>query len=155
MQMLNNPEYCSIDITWIETLTSFFEMIKKKGEDQYFHPHAFNKKKAEQLGYYKGNDLYFLQTSKYEICGYGMLRGWDEGYSVPSLGIIIHPDYRGKGLGKKFMTFLHNQAKQKGAKQIALKAYPGNKSAIALYKKMGYIFKKKKEGQLPGYLKLT
>ncbi len=152
--MPDRLHYCSIDIGWIEKLTSFFERIKKKGEDKYFHPHSFDKKQVEQLGDYKGNDLYFLQTYENAICGYGMLRGWDEGYRVPSLGIIIHPDHRGKGLGEKFMVFLHNQAKQKGAKQICLKAYPGNKSAISLYKKMGYLFDGEKEGQLSGYIKL-
>ena len=147
-------QFSSIDSTWVERLTFFFEMIKKKGEDQYFHPHSFNKKKAEQLGAYKGNDLYSLQVCENEICGYGMLRGWDEKYSVPSLGIIIHPDYRGKGLGKNFMSYLHNQARQKGAKQICLKVYPGNKSAILLYKKLGYVFDGEKDGQFFGNIKL-
>ena len=87
-------QYCPVDAISTDKLTSFFELIKNKKEDKYFHPHPFNKKKAEELVNYKGNDLYFLQTSENIICGYGMLRGWDEGYPVPSLGIIIHPDYR-------------------------------------------------------------
>jgi len=144
-------QYCSIDVSWIDRLTSFFELIKNRKDDQYFHPHPFNKEKAEELGHYKGEDLYFIQISENEICGYGMLRGWDEGYLVPSLGVIIHPDYRGKGLGKKFLVFLHDQARKKGAKQICLKVYPDNKGAIALYSKMGYVFSGSEQGQLIGY----
>ena len=86
--MQDKIQYCPVDSISTDKLTSFFELIKSKGEDKYFHPHLFNKKKAEELGNYKGNDLYFLQISGTEICGYGMLRGWDEGYPVPSLGII-------------------------------------------------------------------
>jgi ribosomal-protein-alanine N-acetyltransferase len=147
-------QYCLIDITWIDKLICFFEMIKSKREDTYFHPHPFDKLKAEELGHYKGNDLYFLQTREGQLLGYGMLRGWDEGFPTPSLGIMIHPDHRGEGLGEQFMDFLHEQAEQKGAKKIRLKVYPENKGAIALYKKKGYVFFDVKDGQLPGYVKL-
>ena len=152
--MPDKIQYCPVDVKWIDQLASFFELIKSKRDDKYFHPHPFNKKKAEELGNYTGKDLYFLQTNENEICGYGMLRGWDEGYPVPSLGIIIHPDYKGRGLGKKFMDILHDRARQKGAKQIRLKVYLENKSAIALYKNMGYVFCRHKQDQLSGCAKL-
>ncbi len=152
--MQDKIQYCSIDVSWIKRLASFFELIKNKKEEQYFHPHPFNRAKAEEVCHYKGHDLYFIQTNENEICGYGMLRGWDEGYSVPSLGIITHPAYRGKGLGERFMNFLHDQARHKGAKQIRLTVYSVNVGAIALYKKMGYTFSDLKKGQFLGYAKL-
>ncbi len=152
--MPDKIQYYSINVSWIDRLASFFELIKNRKDDQYFHPHPFNKEKAKELGHYKDKDLYFLQTVESEICGYGMLRGWDEGYSVPSLGMIIHPDYRGKGLAEEFMAFLHDCARQKGAKQICLKVYPKNKAAIALYTKMGYFFSGLEQGQLAGCVRL-
>jgi len=44
-----------------------------------------------------------------------MLRGWDEGYETPSLGIAVHPDARGLGLARTFMGFLHAAASFQGA----------------------------------------
>jgi ribosomal-protein-alanine N-acetyltransferase len=142
--------YYRIDTTWIDQLTLFFENIHTTGNDTCFHPHPFNKEKAQELGHYKGCDLYFVQTMEKEICGYGMLRGWDDGYKVPSLGIYIHMDHRGKGLGEIFMVFLHEQARKKDAQKIRLKVYPENIGAVHLYQKLGYSFSGNEHGQLIG-----
>jgi ribosomal protein S18 acetylase RimI-like enzyme len=146
----NEIEYHSVDIAWVDRLALFFEILTTQGADKYFHPHPFDRTTAEKRGHYKGHDLYFVQTIGEEICGYGMLRGWDEGYSIPSLGIIVHPEYRGKGVGKNFLLFLHEQAKEKGAEKIRLKVYPENSLAIRLYEKFGYVFSGKEQGQLIG-----
>jgi len=150
----NKIQYCRVDTLWIDQLTSIFESIHACGSDKYFHPHPFDKKTAQELCRYKGRDLYFIQTMEKEICGYGMLRGWDEGYTIPSLGIIIHSDHRGRGLGEKFMVFLHEQARKKRAKKIRLKVYPENLSAINLYKKLNYSFVGKEDGQLLAWVEL-
>ncbi|CCK81696.1 GNAT family N-acetyltransferase [Desulfobacula toluolica] len=152
--MRNKIQYCRIDTTWTDQLTSFFERIHTNSQDKYFHPHPFDQKKAQELCCYTGFDLYYVQTIETKICGYGMLRGWDQGYKIPSLGIIIHSDYRGRGLGKKFMKFLHEQAGKKGAKKIRLKVYPENLSAVNLYKKLEYSFLGKEEGQLLAFVEL-
>ena len=49
---------------------------------------------AKKIATYEGDDLYFLQIKDNEIAGYAMLRGWDEGYTIPSLGIALHPDFQ-------------------------------------------------------------
>ena len=148
--MPNEIQYHPVDIAWVDRLALFFEILKSQGEDTYFHPHPFDRATAEKRGHYKGHDLYFVQTIGDEICGYGMLRGWDEGYSIPSLGVIVHPEYRGKGVGEKLLLFLHEQAGKKGAKKIRLKVYSENSAAIRLYEKLGYIFSNKEQGQLIG-----
>ncbi|WP_289023771.1 GNAT family N-acetyltransferase [Desulfobacter postgatei] len=146
--------YDPVGTACMDKLVSFFELVENRGDSRYFHPHPFDKKTAENVSRYMGLDLYFVQTMDKKICGYGMLRGWDEGYTVPSLGIIIHPDYRSRKLGEKFMEFLHEQARKKGADRILLKVYPENLSAIALYQKMGYVFSGRRDGQLLGYAQL-
>jgi ribosomal-protein-alanine N-acetyltransferase len=68
------------------------------------------------------------------------LRGWDEGYEIPSLGIAIHPDARSKGLGTTFMHFLHTAAQRKGSNRIRLRVHKENREAIAMYERFDYSF---------------
>ena len=75
-----------------------------------------------------------------KVIGYGMLRGWDEGYEVPFLGVAISPRKRGKGAGKLLIRFLHDVARNKKAQIIRLKVYKNNEVAIKMYKSLGYKF---------------
>ncbi len=86
------------------------------------------------------------------MAGYGMLRGWDEGYEIPSLGIAILPGYQRKGLGRLLMTHLHEVARQRGAKRIRLKVYARNAAAVSLYSSLGYKLEPIDGGQYLGVL---
>lgn len=152
--MRKNIEYVAVSQSWVKKLTQFFEDIVANEDDVYFHPHPLTYNSAKKIAAYEGNDLYFLQIKDNEITGYGMLRGWDEEYSIPSLGIVIHPHFRNQGLGRKFMRFLHNQAKAKGATKVRLKVYSNNAGAQQLYESLGYSFSDAENGQLIGYYEL-
>jgi [ribosomal protein S18]-alanine N-acetyltransferase len=135
-------------------LAEFFRKLDEAGDTRHFHPHPFTDEEAEKLSCYSGQDLYCVLVAGRQILGYGMLRGWDEGYQVPSLGIALHPAARGAGLGRMLMHFLHAAAKRRGAARIRLKVYPDNLPAITLYKSLGYIFAAEEEGQLVGHIDL-
>ncbi len=134
----------------VDKLASFFLSLQRNSDENYFHPHPLTTSEAENITMYTGNDLYFVQHIDAKICGYGILRGWDEGFLVPSLGIAIHPKYRGKGLGLKFMEFLHEQAKNKGAHKVRLTVTKSNVSAIKMYQKIGYVLNSHDENTLVG-----
>lgn len=89
---------------------------------------------------YEGQDLYLAAVQNREVIGYGMLRGWDAGYEIPSLGIIIAPEARGTGLGALLMHYMHHLAKLQGAARVRLKVYPENQQALSMYRKLGYVF---------------
>jgi [ribosomal protein S18]-alanine N-acetyltransferase len=114
--------------------------IVQCGLDRSFHPHPFTKEEAALRAHYQGKDYYCARIEGEDIVGYGMLRGWDSGYVVPSLGIGVLPDYQGRGIGRALMTHLHNTARQRGATKIRLKVYADNFHAISLYRSMGYEF---------------
>lgn len=130
-------------------LYDFFSDVKKDYDK--FHPHDLGYKEALHICNYNGKDLYYAVTSsnskenptginnfEVSILAYGLLRGWDDGYDVPSLGICLSPKARGKGISKMFMHFLHSAAKYNGAKQVRLKVYKNNIPAVNLYKSLGY-----------------
>lgn len=143
-----------VDETLEQPLAEFFRDLKKGGDDKHFHPHPLTDEEAKRRCQYSGKDLYYVLTESDKILGYAMLRGWDEGYEVPSLGIVLHPSVRATGLGKLLIHFLHAAARRKGASKVRLKVYPDNTTAVALYKKFGYTFHAEQDGQLVGFIDL-
>lgn len=139
---------------WADGLAAFFAAIREAG-DCHFRPHPFTPEFAQTLSCYQGMDLYYVLVGSSKVVGYGMLRGWDEGYQIPSLGIAIHPEYRGKHFGGLMMGFLHAAARFHGARRVRLKVYAENESALAMYRKLGYRFDLPMDkGQLVGVLEL-
>lgn len=134
-------------------VAEFFARLERDQEAKDFHPHPFTPDEAVRLCAYEGTDYYCVMISGVgDIVAYGMLRGWDAGYTVPSLGIAVCSSYRGFGFGRKMMNHLHQVAASKGANRIRLRVYPKNTRAIHLYQSMGYQFLQELEqGQLVGY----
>lgn len=139
---------------WGDGLLRFLEDLRRAGDDEYFMPHEFTRQAVDNLCQHEGEDLYFVLAEGMRIVGYGMLRGWDEGYAVPSLGIAIHPDARRSGLGRALMAFLHAAAMRHGATRVRLRVSPANAKAIALYTSLGYVFGNEEEGLSVGMIDL-
>ncbi len=136
-------------------LAEFFAALVEAGDDEKFHPHPFTAAAAAERVRYQGKDVYCVAVEGERVLGYGMLRGWDEGYEVPSLGIAIHPSARGIGLGRALMLYLHTEARRRGAPRIRLKVYPENTVAVDLYRSLGYEFSAVEQEQLVGFKSLT
>lgn len=62
-------------------------------------------------------------------------------------GVAIHPDYFGKGFGKKMMLEIINICKIKSVSRVELSVDTHNLKAIKLYKSVGFT----KEGILKNY----
>src|SRR3989344_5517929 len=92
---------------WKGPLADFFSALRKAGDEKWFHPHPLNAEEADKIANYRGMDLYYVLVNARQILAYGILRGWDEGYEVPSLGVAVHPSERGSGIGLMMMHFLH------------------------------------------------
>ncbi|KTC85433.1 MULTISPECIES: GNAT family N-acetyltransferase [Legionella] len=56
-----------------------------------------------------------------------------------SLGMGVLAPYRGKGIGKALIKGALEEAKRKGLTRIELTVRENNKSAIALYEKVGFV----------------
>jgi ribosomal-protein-alanine N-acetyltransferase len=147
-------EFCKLLPSLKSELAEFFRAFASSEGSHWFHPHPFTPEEANERCIYEGKDLYYVALGGGEVLAYAMLRGWDQGFAIPSLGIAVHPTVRGIGLGKAFMLFLHTAARLRGAKQIRLKVYPQNIVAVKLYEILGYRFGEKLDDQLVGYLDL-
>jgi ribosomal protein S18 acetylase RimI-like enzyme len=83
-------------------------------------------------------DIHVLGRASGEVVAFGMLRGWHEGYDVPSLGIAVRQDREGAGYGRVMMMALERLARDRGATQIRLRVHPDNLRARRLYDGLGY-----------------
>ena len=137
-------------------LVQFFDELAGSADEHFFHPHPFDAATAQQIAHYAGQDLYYGAVYKNCLMGYGMLRGWDAGYDVPSLGVAVHPQARGMGIGKLVMYFLHAAARCRGATQVRLKVHWENQVALTMYQRLGYVFEEEaaQDGQVVGLVAL-
>ncbi len=140
---------------WKQPLLAFLKTLEVTNEMEYFHPHPFTNDAVEKITKTAVDDLYYILAEGEDVLGYGMLRGWDEGYEIPSLGIAIHPRARGTGLGKFFMQFLSAAAKRKGATKVRLRVKLENIRAVKLYENLGYDLRSEEDGYLVGFLDLS
>jgi [ribosomal protein S18]-alanine N-acetyltransferase len=155
MQMdASHLECRKLTIEWKQSLMVLLNALGAS-DAEYFHPHPFTDEAIESIIHNVHQDLYYILAEGTNVLGYGMLRGWDEGYSVPSLGIAIHPRARGIGLGKAFMHFLSAAARRKGATRVRLRVKRGNTRAVKLYESLGYKFPFEEDGYLVGFLELS
>ncbi len=77
-----------------------------------------------------------LAEEEGKIYGYACLFSLFE--TAELLNIAVDTDYRGRGIGERLLTAIHDQAKERGAERILLEVRVSNAPAIALYKKHGY-----------------
>jgi [ribosomal protein S18]-alanine N-acetyltransferase len=86
-------------------------------------------------------DVHILGRLGGDVVAFGMLRGWHEGYAVPSLGIAVRRDLEGRGVGRAMMDALERSARERGADAIRLRVHPDNVRARRLYLARGYVDK--------------
>ncbi len=139
---------------WEEPLADFLTTLAENGDAKDFHPHPLDAEGASAVCRYAGVDLYYLLVEARRVLAYGMLRGWDEGFEVPSVGVAVRPDARGSGLGLLLMRFLHAAAARRGATAVRLRVRHDNEPAVQLYRSLGYVFVGEEREQLVGRLDL-
>jgi len=136
-------------------LADFFRRLVESDTERFFHPHGLDRGEAERRCNYLGEDEYFAVMSRGRVIGYCFLRGWDDGFVAPALGIAIDNEFQGRGIGRCVMNFLHTVARLRGAERIRLKVYPENGKALRLYRSLGYIFEGEEKAQMVGNIELA
>ena len=126
------------------TLAEIFTDIN----EAFFRPHPFNRDEARRIAGRTGRDTYALLVEGKRAVAYGLLRGWDEGYPVPSLGIAVRTSAQGRGLGRLMMAHLHAEAARRGATVVRLRVHPDNVKARRLYESLGYAYAGEDRGEL-------
>ena len=135
-------------------LGDFFRALDANGDGSLFYPHPLTEAEARRLCRHAGLDQYFVARAGNRIVGYGMLRGWDECYDVPSLGLAVHPEYRSQGVAGALLRGLVRQAKHRGARRLRLTVEASRTRFIVFFERHGFVFSALKPGRLVGMLEL-
>lgn len=123
---------------WESALQAFLQEIERNDGSRFFLPHPSDRQTLQKLASRTGRDIYCLMVEGQRVIGYGLLRGWDEGFDIPSLGVAIDARYRSGGLGAFLMSYLELMAARRAAKAVRLRVSKRNAAAISLYSARGY-----------------
>lgn len=121
-----------------EILARFFEENSRPEITRYFHPFPLTAETAHQIACVVHRDLYYIAVQEKEILGMCMLRGWDEGFDVPSFGIMVYRKFQGLGLGHRLVEFAISEARRLGCPSIRLSVYASNMHAIGIFTSFGF-----------------
>jgi GNAT superfamily N-acetyltransferase len=104
-----------------------------------FDPFPMAASSADRILAERKQDLYY---GAFDLDGsmvaMSMLRGWDEGYEVPSFGIVVGHGHQGRGLGSRLTAWTVEQARVKGAPAVRLTVYDDNPAARTIYQRLGF-----------------
>jgi ribosomal protein S18 acetylase RimI-like enzyme len=120
-----------LDQSNIDQLVDMFGAV-----DARLFPHATRDAALRFLE--EPEDIHVLGRVNGRVVAFGMLRGWAEGYDVPSLGIAIAAGEEGHGYGRALMNVLASLARGRGATRIRLRVAGDNIRAQRLYRSCGY-----------------
>lgn len=122
----------------IPLLTEFFKINNDKHTAHTFNPFPLTPASAQHI-LKNWTDEYYLGLFEYErMVVFTMLRGYAEGYEIPSFAILVGREYRGKGYGRKATKLTIEKAKELHASKVRLSVYDDNRAGINLYQRLGF-----------------
>ena len=77
---------------------------------------------AEEIALRPGDDRYFGAFIEGRLVGLSMLRGWNEGFDVPSFGIVVDPASHGHGIGSMLTDFTLERVPWLGSERVRLRS---------------------------------
>lgn len=109
-----------------------------KEYSKYFIPFTFDFETiSEILSKAKNDQVYGIYVEQ-NLAGFYMLRGFDEGYSIPSYGVWISEEYSNLGLSTFTLQHAITFCKLNSIKKLMLKVHPENLAAKHIYEKYGF-----------------
>lgn len=124
-----------------ESAKEISDLLQKENSEysKYFIPFEFDfqtiSNRMRNLHY----DTFWGIYVNGKLAGFYMLRGFDEGYEIPSYGVWISKEFSGKGLSKLTLQHAISYCKLNQIKEIMLKVHPDNVIAKKIYEDFGFI----------------
>jgi glycosyltransferase involved in cell wall biosynthesis/ribosomal protein S18 acetylase RimI-like enzyme len=121
-----------------EALARFLERNDVPAVTRHFHPFEMTAESADEVTQHAGEDWYFGAFVRGKLVGLSMLRGWNEGFDVPSFGIVVDSEWHGQGIGSLLTDFTLDRAPWLGSERVRLSVYASNERAHRMYVSRGF-----------------
>lgn len=127
-----------VTATDCEGLAAFFEQNNLPVVTRHFRPFPLTAEVAQEITGTSHRDQFYAAFVGQKIVGFTMLRGWDEGFDIPSFGVCVDLRHQGQGLGKRITKFAIAEAERLGCRSLRLTVYGSNERAFRLYQELGF-----------------
>jgi ribosomal protein S18 acetylase RimI-like enzyme len=119
-------------------LGALFEANNVPAVVDHFDPFPLTRATAAELTDPGRKDRFYGAFSDDRLVGFSMLRGWDEGFEVPTFGVFVDRHHHGSGIGSRLTDFTVNQARALASPCVRLSVYGTNKRAYSMYERRGF-----------------
>lgn len=135
-----NPKTLEIKKLITDNTKELAQLLQSADEDysQYFIPFTFDDETILRIISNAIKDQYYGIFVDSKLAGFYMLRGFDEGYSIPSYGVWISEKYVNRGLSTFSLQHAISFCKLNSIKKLMLKVHPENQAAKHIYEKYGF-----------------
>jgi GNAT superfamily N-acetyltransferase len=121
-----------------QALADLFEGNRVPAVGDFFDPFPLTAEEARRIALEPRLDAYFVASTDAELIAMSMLRGFDEGFAVPSFGIFVDHRHHGHGIGRRLTAWTVAEARRRGCATIRLSVYVSNTAALRLYRSLGF-----------------
>ena len=105
---------------------------------KYFIPFSFDLQTIKDRMENLKQDSFWGIFINYKLVGFYLLRGFDEGYEIPSYGVWISKEFSGKGSSKLTLQHAISFCKLNHIGNLMLKVHPDNIIAKKIYERFGF-----------------
>ena len=133
---LHFHKLCSNDV---EQLGGLLEANNRPEVINFFYPFPMSRETAQKILSPFKKDSFFVAVLDNEFIGLSMLRGFDEGFNIPSFGIFIDFFHQGNGYGRKLTEWTLNWSDEHQIENVRLAVYATNMVALKLYLSLGFV----------------
>ncbi len=133
-----------------DQLVALFERNHVARVTELFDPFPLDAEQARRIALEPHEDRYYLALRDGRPVGLSMLRGFDEGYAIPSFGIFVDHESHGEGVGRALTAWTVEQARRRGCPAVRLTVYAANRPALRLYESLGFVERERQAVQRAG-----
>jgi ribosomal-protein-alanine N-acetyltransferase len=121
-----------------QALAELFEGNRVPAVSDSFDPFPLTVDEARRIALEPRLDAYFVARTDAGLIGMSMLRGFDDGFEVPSFGIFVDHRHHGRGVGRRLTAWTVGEARRRGCAAIRLSVYASNEAGVHLYRSLGF-----------------
>jgi len=131
--------FAPVQAKHVVPLAELFERNCRPEVTSSFDPFPLTAREARRVALESHNDGYYVASRNGSLVGFSMLRGFDEGYEIPSFGIFVDHAAHGQGVGRALTEWTIEAARQGGCASVRLSVYATNAVALDLYASLGFV----------------